>query len=98
MKRQDCRVTTRLRFFLAVAACALFAESLSAQAWTIHWQLEEFQPNILFGGRANTIAVNPSDSRIMFVASESGGLFKTPDSGTHWNHVEGFGAYYTSAV
>jgi photosystem II stability/assembly factor-like uncharacterized protein len=33
----------------------------------------------------------------MFVASESGGLFKTSDSGIHWSHVD-LAAYYTSAV
>jgi photosystem II stability/assembly factor-like uncharacterized protein len=79
--------------FLALAAFALPAQSQS-----IDWKLEEFQPDIPFGGRADTIAVNPSDNRIMFVASESGGLFKTTDGGTHWSHIETLGAYYTSAV
>ena len=51
--------------FLALAAFALPAQSQS-----IDWKLEEFQPDIPFGGRADTIAVNPSDNRIMFVASE----------------------------
>src|SRR6266436_9111998 len=88
-----CQVCSFL--FLAAAAFALPAQSQPSQ---IDWKLEEFQPNIAFGGRANTIAVNPSDNRIMFVASESGGLFKTTDGGTHWSHVETLGAYYTSAV
>ena len=83
--------------FFAVALF-LIAESLFAQSQLIDWRLEEFQPNIPYGGRANTIAVNPSDNHMMFVASESGGLFKTADSGMHWSHVESFGAYYTSAV
>ena len=64
----------------------------------IDWQLEEFQPDIPYGGRANAIAVNPSDDRIMFVASESGGLFKTTDGGIHWSHVNTLPAYYMSAV
>jgi photosystem II stability/assembly factor-like uncharacterized protein len=79
--------------FLAIAAIAL-----PARSQPIDWQLEEFQPNIPFGGRANTIAVNPSDNHIMFVASESGGLFQTTDGGINWSHVETLGAYYTSAV
>jgi photosystem II stability/assembly factor-like uncharacterized protein len=77
---------------------ALVAFVFPAQSQSIDWKLEEFQPNIPFGGRADTIAVNPSDNRIMFVASESGGLFKTTDGGTHWSHIETLGAYYTSAV
>lgn len=92
MKSQECSL-----LILAVASFALLAQSLSAQSGPIDWQLEEFQPRIPYGGRANTIAVNPSDNRIMFVASESGGLFKTTDGGIHWGHVA-LGAYYTSAV
>ncbi|APG08852.1 photosystem II stability/assembly factor-like uncharacterized protein [Bradyrhizobium elkanii] len=81
--------------FLAVVGFALPAQS---QPSPIDWTLEEFQPNLPYGGRADTIAVNPSDNRTMFVASESGGLFKTTDGGTHWSHVDTLGAYYTSAV
>src|SRR5947209_4550248 len=79
--------------FLAIAASAL-----PAQSQPIDWELEEFQPDIPFGERANTIAVNPSDNHIIFVASESGGLFKTTDGGMNWSHVENLVAYYTSAV
>jgi photosystem II stability/assembly factor-like uncharacterized protein len=93
MKLQVCSLP-----FLAVAVFALLAQPLSAQSSPIDWQLEEFQPHIPYGGRADTIAVNPSDDRIMFVASESGGLFKTIDGGIHWSHVDALSAYYTSAV
>ena len=79
--------------FLALAAFAV-----PAQSELIDWELTEFQPDIPFGGRANTIAVNPSDNHIIFVASESGGLFKTTDGGISWSHVDTLGAYYTSAV
>ena len=79
--------------FLALAAFAV-----PAQSELIDWELAEFQPDIPFGGRANTIAVNPSDNHIIFVASESGGLFKTTDGGISWSHVDTLGAYYSSAV
>ena len=79
--------------FLALAAFAV-----PAQSELIDWKLAEFQPNVPFGGRADTIAVNPSDNHIIFVASESGGLFKTTDGGRSWSHVDTLGAYYTSAV
>jgi len=91
--RLNMRWRTVGSVFIAVAVFARPAHSQS-----INWTLEEFQPNIPYGGRTNTIAVNPSDNRIMFVASESGGLFITKDSGTHWNHVDALAAYYTSAI
>jgi photosystem II stability/assembly factor-like uncharacterized protein len=92
-RKMKCQMCSAL--FLAVVGFALPAQSQPSQ---IDWTLEEFQPNVPYGGRADTIAVNPSDNRIMFVASESGGLFKTTDGGTRWSHVDTLGAYYTSAV
>jgi photosystem II stability/assembly factor-like uncharacterized protein len=86
---------TQLRLFLLICI-SWFA--FPAQAQLIDWTLEEFQPNIPFGGRANTIAVNPTDNRTMFVASEAGGLFVTTDGGITWSHVETLSAYYMSAV
>ncbi len=93
MKSELCSLS-----LLVVAVFTLLTQPLSAQSSPIFWQLEEFQPRIPYGGRADTIAVNPSDNRVMFVASESGGLFKTADSGIHWSHVDALPAYYTSAV
>jgi hypothetical protein len=62
------------------------------------WQLTEFQPNVPNGGRANTIAVNPSDSRVMIVASETGGLFRTSDEGITWTHIDTLVPYAMFAV
>ena len=36
-----------------------------------------------FGGRVNTLAVDPTDSRIMYVGTE-GGIFKSSDGGGQW--------------
>jgi hypothetical protein len=50
--------------------------------------VSEFQPNIPNGGRANTIAVHPDYASKIYVASESGGLFRSLDGGEHWRHVD----------
>ena len=67
--------------FIAVAPSA-FAQ------FFIGWSIREFQPDIANGGRANTIAVNPSNNDIIIVASESGGLFRSTNRGTTWHHVD----------
>jgi stigma-specific protein Stig1 len=41
-----------------------------------------------WGGRAVAIAVDPDDSKKMFVASAGGGLFHTGDGGSTWSHVD----------
>jgi len=47
-----------------------------------------FQPNINRGGRAVAVTVNPSNTNIAVVASESGGLFQTVNNGTTWFHLD----------
>src|SRR6185436_6119520 len=61
--------------------------SASAEKFITYWALSENQLYIDEGGRANTIAVNPSNADEMFVASETGGLFRSPNGGHHWTHV-----------
>jgi len=46
-------------------------------------------PNAASGGRVNGIAVDPADNRIMYAASEWGGLFKSTDSSRTWVHLNG---------
>jgi hypothetical protein len=42
----------------------------------------------LYGGQFQTVAVNPSDSSILFAGSYlGGGLFKSTDYGTTWKTV-----------
>ncbi len=48
-----------------------------------------FQPNVPEGGRAVSIAVNPTNAQAMIVASETGGLFSSSDGGNTWQHVDG---------
>lgn len=62
------------------------------------WTFSESQLAIKEGGRANTIAIHPGDPNRMFVASESGGLFRSSDRGAHWSHVDSLPVYLTQAV
>ena len=39
-------------------------------------------------GRANAIAVQPGNDRVLLVTTESGGLFRSEDRGAHWTHVD----------
>ena len=50
------------------------------------------------GGRAGIIAVHPNDDATMLVASETGGLFKTSDGGSHWNHIGSLPSYLVRSV
>jgi photosystem II stability/assembly factor-like uncharacterized protein len=65
---------------------------------TWSWTLKEFQPNVPQGGRANAIAVNPTNDDILFVASETGGVFRSSDRGVSWHHVDALPAYYMGSV
>jgi photosystem II stability/assembly factor-like uncharacterized protein len=86
------------RICSALAILALVTLAPAAQSRPLTWQLTEFQPNIPNGGRANTIAVNPRDSRVMIVASETGGLFRTSDEGITWTHIDSLVPYAMGAV
>lgn len=51
--------------------------------------IEPMQPDVWPGGRAVAVTVSPNNSSVAIVASESGGLFKTPDGGLTWSHLTG---------
>ncbi len=68
------------------------------QTINMNWSVSEFQPDIKQGGRANTIAVHPTNNDIIFVASESGGLFKSADRGITWRHVNSLPCFFTYSV
>lgn len=49
--------------------------------------LNKSTTSIPFGGRAVAVAVHPTDASVMIVASETGGLFKTTNTGSNWTQV-----------
>lgn len=56
------------------------------------WQCStprSFQPEIVNGGRAVAITVDPDNERNVVVASETGGLFRSTDGGDTWKQVSG---------
>jgi len=75
-----------MNFLRAILITLAIAVPIHAQFATF-WTAEENQLDIPNGGRVNTIAVNPAASNEMFVASETGGLFKTIDHGLSWRHI-----------
>jgi hypothetical protein len=57
-----------------------------------------FQPNVKWGGRTVAVDVSPTNSADAIAASESGGLFKTTDSGATWTHIDTFQPFRMSDV
>jgi photosystem II stability/assembly factor-like uncharacterized protein len=49
--------------------------------------LSPLQPNISQGGRAVSVTHHPSNNNELFVASESGGIFKSTNGGVNWTQV-----------
>ena len=58
----------------------------------------EFPPSIKWGGRSVSVDVSPSNAAVAIAASESGGLWKTTDSGTTWSHLDGLQPFRMSDV
>jgi photosystem II stability/assembly factor-like uncharacterized protein len=65
---------------LAAAPDGLTPDDLKALQWR---EVGTAMPS----GRVARIAVNPADNRIIYVASASGGLWKTVNAGTTWTPV-----------
>lgn len=53
----------------------------------------QYQPDIKNGGRAVAAAVAPGDSSRIVVASASGGIFRSTDTGTTWAQTSGNGTF-----
>lgn len=80
------------------ALIALSVVSPTYAQLTTYWRLYENQLDIKEGGRVNSIAVSPFDPHVMFVASETGGLFKSTSAGSHWFHVDKLPVIFTQSV
>jgi photosystem II stability/assembly factor-like uncharacterized protein len=84
--------------FAALSLVVFIAGAPASLAQFGSWNIQEFQPDIANGGRADTIAVNPANNDVILVASESGGLFRSADRGTTWSHVDSLPEFSTNAV
>lgn len=88
-----------MNFLRALLILLAVASPIQAQVnW--HWTFEEHQLDIKEGGRMNSVAVNPSPAHTneMLVASETGGLFSSIDSGMHWTHVDELPVNFTQSI
>ena len=82
------------RLVLALVLLTISAPALAQFGWVV----AEAQPNVPHGGRASTITVNPTDSQLMLVASESGGVFRSTNGGSNWSHLDSLPQYRMMAV
>jgi photosystem II stability/assembly factor-like uncharacterized protein len=55
-------------------------------------------PRVTQGGRSLSIAMASTTQKQMVVATETGGLFRTYDGGTSWQHLDGLPNYKTIDV
>ncbi len=87
----------RLRIAVALVAAAsmllvpLQTQVSKAQDTRTHveFSVGHYIPNIPESGPISTIAVDPRDRRDILVASETGGMFRSSNSGTSWVHEDG---------
>jgi photosystem II stability/assembly factor-like uncharacterized protein len=54
---------------------------------------QELQTDISRGGRSVAVSVSAADPQIAIVAGESGGLFRTTDGGSTWQHIDAFAPF-----
>ena len=68
------------------SASATFATALSSTSWTlIGPQPTAYPPtSYITSGRANALAVDPTNSNIIYLGGAEGGVWKTTDGGTTW--------------
>jgi hypothetical protein len=88
----------RVKVIKAVAVISLMF-AFAAQAQKIrYWSLSENQLRIPNGGRANTISLFPGNPGRMLVATESGGVFYSADTGLTWTHIDSLPVSSTQSV
>jgi len=56
----------------------------------------EFPPSVAYDGRSVAVDVSQSNNAVAIAASESGGLFKTTDTGATWTHLDGLPTFRMS--
>ena len=83
---------------LMFSAVLLTAIPASAGYKLTGWAVDKVQPDLEYGGRANTIAVDPTDSNTIIVSTPSGGLFTSSTRGASWSHIDSLPASGTNGL
>lgn len=60
--------------------------------------IRPMQPNIVAGGRAVAVTRHPTNDKEFFVASESGGIFRSLNGGANWLQVSGSSTFWFTDV
>lgn len=86
--------------FAALTFVVLLLQTASAQLVT---EKPPALPSSLFftsldGGRTQSIAVNPTNSSEIVIATQFGGLWKTTDGTAHWTHLSGLTSVFINDV
>jgi len=63
----------------------------SCYSW--HGVLEKKLDGVWWGGRAVAVTADPTDNKIVFVGSETGGVFRSTNGGTLWGHIDSIPAF-----
>jgi hypothetical protein len=52
--------------------------------------VSEYQPQVptKYGGRTVGADISPADPALVLAATDSGGVFRSTDTGAHWSHVD----------
>jgi hypothetical protein len=86
----------------ALHAICLFAFTLmllGAVSTSGHCRrVDEFQPGVKWGGRSVAVTLSATNNRLVIVATESGGLFRSADGGGTWSHLDGLPPFRMSDV
>lgn len=90
-------ITRRISIVFVLCVAGLL-HAAPAEKFITYWTVAENQLRVEEGGRANTIAVNPYNREQMFVASDTGGLWRTNDRGLQWSRVDSLPVIFTQAV
>jgi hypothetical protein len=85
---------SRRRHVVVLVVVAVVAASWASPGRAVPFDINpdvstNSNPNGSTGGRVNHMAADPTTNDVFYLASEYGGLFRSGDGGSTWNHLDG---------